>query len=220
MRKFVLVIFISIFFSGCASSVKYNGATFKEKRISYPEVGEVNTAFIGDRLVEKGSVYEKAYLNIEKTIQGMLYTIPQGEYAQLGFDEGNYFYLAAGVTEGILADPVKALSQSTSSTSEICVVTAYGGKHCYEGQFQRVMRSTQYSDSFQQTLLYSGRVGDKISVSYREFSNDMARPAFTNSVEYDLSASNTIGYKGALIEVIDADNQSITYKLIQNFPDS
>jgi hypothetical protein len=73
-------------------------------------------------------------------------------------------------------------------------------------------------NSFQQTLIYSGRVGNKINVSYREFSNNTARPAFNNDVEYDLSSSNTIGYKGALIEVIKADNSSITYKLIRNFP--
>ena len=80
------------------------------------------------------------------------------------------------------------------------------------------MRSKASQDSFQQTLLYSGRVGNKINVSYREFSSSMARPAFNNDVEYDLDDSNIIGYKGALIEVLDADNQSITYKLIKNFP--
>ncbi|MCI2286140.1 IS982 family transposase [Colwellia sp. MSW7] len=58
----------------------------------------------------------------------------------------------------------------------------------------------------------------KINVGYREFSNNSARPAFNNDVEYDLSSSNLIGYKGASIEVIKADNSSITYKVIKNFP--
>lgn len=219
MRKFVFITLVLLLFTGCAT-VKYNGATSNQKRISYPDVGQVVTAYVGDRLVEKGFVFEVAYLRVDQSIGGVLYTIPQGDYAQLGFDESNYYYSGVGVSSGVLADPVKALSQSTSNSSDICVVSVYGGKSCYQGQTKRAMRPGQSEDSFQQTLLYSGRIGDKINISYREFSNNMARDAFTNSVEYDLSASNTIGYKGALIEVIEADNQSIKYKLIRNFPDN
>jgi hypothetical protein len=45
----------------------------------------------------------------------------------------------------------------------------------------------------------------------------MARPAFNNDVEYDLNESKQIGYKGALLDVIDANNQNITYKVLKNF---
>lgn len=218
MLKLTFTIIMALFMSACAS-VKYNGATSNYKRISYPEIAETNIAYVGDDLVKKGSIYEIAYLRVDQSIEGALYTIPQGSYTQLGFDQNDYFYSAIGVTESILADPPKALSQKRSSSSEICVVTVYGGKSCYQGQFERAMQMAQSNDSFQQTLLYSGRIGDKINISYREFSNNMARAAYSNDVEYDLSDSNVIGYKGALIEVIDADNQSITYKLIRNFPD-
>ena len=73
------------------------------------------------------------------------------------------------------------------------------------------------ADAFQQTLIYSGKVGDKINIGYREFSSNVARPAFNNDVEYDLKDSTTIGYKGALIEVLEATNQSIRYRVIRNF---
>ena len=66
-------------------------------------------------------------------------------------------------------------------------------------------------------LIYSGRVGDKIKAGYREFSNNLARPAFNNDVEYDLRESSVIGYKGARIEVVEATNEHIKYKVIQNF---
>ncbi|ELT4634368.1 hypothetical protein R8Y01_003702, partial [Acinetobacter baumannii] len=72
-------------------------------------------------------------------------------------------------------------------------------------------------DSFQQTLIYSGKVGNKINIGYREFSSNIARPAFNNDVEYDLSQSKEIGYKGALLEIIEATNQDIKYKVIRNF---
>ena len=56
-----------------------------------------------------------------------------------------------------------------------------------------------------------------VTLGYREFSNDTARPAFNNDVDYDLKNTKIIGYKGARIEVIEANNQNITYKVLSNF---
>ncbi len=36
-------------------------------------------------------------------------------------------------------------------------------------------------------------------------------------MEYDLSESMTIGYKGAQIEIIEATNELIRYKVLRNF---
>ncbi len=68
-----------------------------------------------------------------------------------------------------------------------------------------------------QSLIYSGKVGNKIKLGYREFSNNLARPAFSNDVEYDLTESTIVGYKGARIEVIEATNQYIKYQVLQSF---
>ena len=93
-----------------------------------------------------------------------------------------------------------------------------GAGGCRDGlQFEKRNWTVAGSNSFQQTLLYNGKVGNKINIAYREFSSDLARPAFNNDVEYDLSESNQIGYKGALLEVIEANNQMIKYKVIKNF---
>ena len=73
-------------------------------------------------------------------------------------------------------------------------------------------------NSIQQTLIYRGCSEGMLTLGYREFSNDKARPAFNNEVvEYDLNSSKIIGCKGARIEVIEADNQNITYKVLSNF---
>jgi hypothetical protein len=69
----------------------------------------------------------------------------------------------------------------------------------------------------EQTLIYSGRIGNRIKLGYREFSNGYARDAFSNEAEYDISESKQIGYKRALIEVIEASNTQITYKVLRNF---
>ncbi len=101
---------------------------------------------------------------------------------------------------------------------ELCVVTVFNVAACKTVQdIERTKRSVLAQDAFQQTLIYNGRVGSKINIGYREFSNNTARPAFNNNVEYDLTESTRIGYKGADLEVLEATNQHIKFKMLSNF---
>ena len=45
----------------------------------------------------------------------------------------------------------------------------------------------------------------------------MARTAFTQEAQYDLSESDIIGFKNARIRVIEANNRVITYEVLANF---
>ena len=71
--------------------------------------------------------------------------------------------------------------------------------------------------NFEQQLIYNGRVGDNLKFVYREFNKNMARSAFSQEVQYDLSESNIIGFKEVRIEVIEATNSNITYKVLKHF---
>ncbi|WP_151764733.1 hypothetical protein [Acinetobacter soli] len=86
-------------------------------------------------------------------------------------------------------------------------------------KFERIKKeeTKNVKNVLQQALIYNGRSGNTISIGYREFINGIARSAFSNEVNYDLKASDTIVYKGAEIKVIKATNQSITYKVIKSF---
>lgn len=215
--KNIFVMMAIIFMMGC-TTVKYNGMDTFVSEVDYPDVGKVVTVYVGDHMIQKGTITEESVLLVHKAIDGALYDIPAKQYPQVGYDQKQDFYSAVGVVRGGFSDPIQALSLKRENDSELCVVTVYGGSSCYKGEYERKKQLSERGNSFQQTLIYSGRVGDKINIGYREFSNNSARPAFNNDVEYDLSSSNIIGYKGALIEVIKADNSSITYKLIRNFP--
>lgn len=216
MKNLFVILFV-LAMTGC-TTVQYNGTNTHVKQIDYPEAGKIITVYVGDHLVQKGTLSEEDVLTVHRIIDGALYDIPAKNYRQIGFDEKNDFYSAVGVVRGGLSDPIQALALGRSKDSELCVISTYGGSVCYSGEFNRKKKLSERGNSFQQTLIYSGRVGNKINIGYREFSNNSARPAFNNDVEYDLSTSNIIGYKGASINVIKADNSSITYKLIRNFP--
>lgn len=93
-----------------------------------------------------------------------------------------------------------------------------GTETCSEAKFVFKKKLAQLNaNSFQQTLLYNGRIGNRITLGYREFSNDLARAAFSNNVDYDLSESVTVGYRGARLEILKATNTDITYKILSGF---
>ena len=58
-----------------------------------------------------------------------------------------------------------------------------------------------------------------ISVSYREYQNNMVWPAFTQEVKYelDISGKAMIGFKGARTEVLKATNIEVQYRVIKGF---
>lgn len=217
MKRVLLILLIGVL-GGC-TSVQYNGSPSAMKDVNYPPIGEKVMAYIGDHMVEKGVIYEEQVLYVTQRVDGALYDIPSKIYPQVGFDEKQDFFLATGVIRGALSDPIEALAVGKKQGSQVCVITTLGGSACYDADYERRGRVSETRRSYQQTLIYSGRVGNKINIGYREFSNNTARPAFNNEVEYDLSESKNIGYKGAQIEVLEADNSSITYKVLRNFPD-
>lgn len=73
--------------------------------------------------------------------------------------------------------------------------------------------------SFKYDSLYQGKIGNKIKISFREFKDNRARPAFTQNVDYELNKSEPtiIGFKGLRIEVVEATNMSIKYNVIHDY---
>ena len=69
--------------------------------------------------------------------------------------------------------------------------------------------------SFRGELIYSGKQKDIIYLKYREYNDDMARPAFYQDLVYDLSWTNVILFKDLQIEFVDAASSSIKYKVIK-----
>lgn len=224
MKRNLLALPLLVLLYGCVS-VKYN---YQPQRIniSEPPLNAVVTAYIGDSMLRQGEYieYDAIYLPRKAKIGTIeSYTFTPGHYVKKGEDEKSEFYLPMGgpdsgqVIVGSLADPFQVIRIDKKS-EKLCSVSTYNMEVCSSNvNYEKKKLSVINSDSFQQTLIYSGQVGNKINIGYREFSGNVARPAFNNEVEYDLSESKIIGYKGARIEVIEANNESIKYKVIKNF---
>lgn len=223
MKKLYVIGAISLALGGCASiPTNYMPSV---KQISKPEIGSTQVANLGDQLLIQGTTVERQALYFEAPQKtGMGVTIHQGHYAKRG-ENAQYEYMminhesGAGQVTDPLGMPILTGIALRKADNAICIINMYGGVvNCKTGlNFKKVNWVSVNNNSFQQTLIYNGKIGNKINIAYREFSSDLARPAFNNEVEYDLSESNQIGYKGALLEVIEANNLMIKYKVIKNF---
>jgi hypothetical protein len=189
--------------SGCGSKKPRPEAIL----ISVPEVGEIATKNIGESLILQGFRIYVPAITIPKNYRLGEYQIRAGTYPLASENkEGQWFEAAVGKdgTEEVLL---------RSSDTSLCI-----DKTCAKLEYSTGRTSIAVdAKSFQQTLLYNGKIGDKVAVSYREFADGTARSAFTNEVSYDLGESKVIGYKGARLEVISATNTNITFKVISGF---
>jgi len=224
MKQNLLALPLLVALSGCVT-VKDNYHP-KRTEVSEPPLNTVVTAYVGGNMLRQGEYSEPDALYLRNKIEiGTIenYIFAPGYYLKKGEDAGSEFYVPSGGPEsgrvivGPLADPFQAIRVDKKS-GKFCSVSTYNMEACTnEANYEKKTCRVAGSDSFQKTLIYSGKAGDKINIGYREFSHDLARPALNNEVEYDLSESNIIGYKGARIEIIEATNESIKYKVIQNF---
>lgn len=210
---------------GCAAPT--HNYVPKVTQISTPAIGAVSVSNVGDIMVSQGVRSEHDALQVDRDIDlGLLspYTITAGIFLKTGDGNGVEFYsiynpfVGGGtIRKALLADPPKAV-EAYVNEQKICGVSVFNAEVCAkEGAYSRVLKQLESSNSFQQSLIYSGKVGNRIKLGYREFSGNAARPAFNNDVDYDLAESAVIGYKGARIEVLEATNEHIRFKLISNF---
>lgn len=220
-KGFVLTT-LALVLSGC-SSINYNYKA-KVDYFSTPEIGKIVEANVGDYMLDQGESVTMDYLVLENTIDGTLYDIHRGSYVRTGEYKGASYFSpitvdGVGLTyaAGFVDKPV---ALHINEENEVCVTSvSYQEAACYDGQYKIEPRTIVDSQAFQQTLIYNGSVGPKLNISYREFTNGSARNSFSNNVEYDMSKSKVINYKGAQIEVIEYDNSSIKFKVLKHFRD-
>lgn len=214
---------------GCASTPR--NYTAPTTQISYPDLNTVTTVSIGSDMLRQGTSTETKGIQLSGENNINNYLLSKGFYPQIGEDKKwtyHSFQVGTGLnglggitlTGGFFGQVVYPQSILASKTEQkICAKDSMLGQNRCDTEhgFTRVTRPVVSESNFQQTLIYSGRVGDRVKIGYRESAGDMARPAFSNEAEYDLSVSKEVAYRGAKIRIIEANNQSITYEVISNF---
>ena len=217
--------------SGCASTTP--NVAPKITDVDIPQIGEINTIDVGESAVQKARVYEyEAYELLQEVKHvgsglaiGYTIILEPGIYAATRKDQRNTYFIAVG-------DIVEScgLGLCSRRSGGFFIVAETGEIHAYESMnisvklreppnWRRTTSTSVDEPSFRQELIYNGRSGSTVRFLYREFSRDMIRPAFSQELTYDLDEGSVIGFRGVRIQIIDATNILLTYRVDKSFPD-
>ncbi|MEL0646513.1 hypothetical protein V6248_03695 [Pseudoalteromonas agarivorans] len=226
----------AVFISGCMSTGLTYPTTYhdlnkqeKYKVIHTPSLNEINTVEVGE------NIYSKSYLFYDNTSLVTLLTPAVGEafgysvdtttsdkiikgplkkWSKVGQDNINSFCFTS--TSICLSDP----SNTNSFTHFGIGAQVASNKLDLPVKYEITESEPSIrEDSFKYTALYQGKTKNNIKISFREFKNDMARPAFTQDIEYELGDTGeaTIGFKGLRIQVLKATNMELSYKVLKDY---
>ena len=222
MKKTILISFASIILFSCATQV--SSVNPMQRTYNSKPIGKLLSVDIGEPLTVKGSeYYQKAYLikNTPEFNIGMVaYPYKNGDVLPLsGTVKGyNLYYLkGASVNPGYQI----GVAENTTTGEANPFINSVNGFNTKKIEGFSVSaseyREKDCQECFKKEMVYNGKSGNTLKFIYREYVNDMARPAFNQDLQYDLSESTMIGFKGLRINVVSATNTTIEYKVEQDF---
>jgi hypothetical protein len=236
--KFIISLFavLSVLY-GCATPAPpvVSGLSY----VSIPEIGKTATAEVGQTIISRGFLKrtDAIILSTDAFEPVGSITVRAGVLPQVGQNETGKFYSLGqkgknSVVKSLLLGGVVRTLMNDSSLNTMNdnfigifvphnrptapVIYSEGGASLGSTPIAGIEHTSieEYSEgAFKRELLYTGMSQSTITILYREFKNDFARPAFSQDLKYDLSQGRTIGFKGARFEVESATNTEIVYKV-------
>lgn len=235
MKK-ILVASSIFFFAGCSSTGLIYPYVYHDhnkietyKYINSPELNTVSTVEVGENIYSKSYLFygntSKVTLTSPAVGSGFGYSIDTrasdktpvsalSKWAKIGKDNINTMcFVSSNIC---LSDP-----NDTGSFTHFGIGAQVASSKLDAPAKYTVSPSDPVikEDSFKYVALYQGKKGDSVKISFREFKNDMARPAFTQDIDYELDNDDatTIGFKGLRIQVLKATNTELTYKVLKDY---
>jgi hypothetical protein len=202
--------------------------------IDIPPLNSLEESEIGDTFVSKGKIYTYDGIELQNRVKHgdgfilLKVTVEPGDLTAQEEDAKWTYYFAPqnGVKtyDAILGENYRSGGLKISKQDAEKVSIFINGKGSVKPKPKPIFTAKTIraydKPSFRQELIYNGISGDNVKFLYREISNDLMRPAFTQEVQYDLSQEMTIGFKGVRIQIIEASNTRLKYKVLTSFPDA
>ncbi len=235
MVKGSILSVVALLLLGSCAATKLVTMPVQQDLVNEPPVGEVRTVEVGDTLVRTAKVTEVPALKLSEDVEagGTGWAWGNKAFYKAGIYVAQYTDASQTCYESLEPIRVTALGIANNLRGGICVSRNKPGEKTlfmggpsnnaiYKPRNEIRVTDTTYIDKskpgFWQELIYNGKSGDSVKFLYREFTNEVARPAFDQVVEYDLKDGTTIGFKGARLDILAATNTNISYKVIAHFP--
>lgn len=203
---------------GCGATTKIVSPESFDK--IYPELNKNQESEIGVSLVSKEVGYKYKVLRLLKDTKiktGYISKdVKQGETFINSQYTSQYDYYSK------IGDPTYGIAIPKNGNKPLTfynggtriIIDKYPSKPI---EYKITLTPIPNKEYFKQDFIYNGKVGNAIKFTYREYVDDLARPAFTQDLQYDFTESKVVGFKGMRIEIISATNTKIEYKVLSYY---
>lgn len=229
MKK-IFIVFIIALFSGCATTT--NRVPPRIEVVNFPEIGTIQTAEIGNTILKKGKVHEYDAIKLNNEVSAgdgifmLKFTIPPQALPVYSNDKSYTYYKANEMTSHDAIAGTSPVFGGLKIRHKDNAMKLWGNNNNVtltpkpEPIFEMISVTALNEPNFTQELIYNGRIDNQVKFLYRELYRGQMRDSFSQEVQYDLNESNIIGFKEARIEILNAKNTELEYKVLQNFPDT
>lgn len=226
----VLLLLIVLMLANCAT-VKVIETPIVDERIGkVPNIGDQATVPVGEVLYSQFKYWSKTGYRIQSNFSVGLglgrIAVSDGDFVAKADVEGELVYCTekAAYIDPLTGPFKTACFVDRNNDGRFDKVKAAPGVIWFEKDvapplpFEKSEQIAPRGDSFKYELLYQGTSNNSLKLSYREYLNDFARPAFFQDVTYDLKTRpTTITFRTVRIEVMEADNNQLVYRVLSGF---
>jgi len=239
-KFFLLACFVVTFIAfGCAPLPQKNvfemppaadgKPTYVSMTDNVPEIGELAEVYLGDRmLVQRTGQYKDCVVpkfGAEKSVMGFIASIKIDEPLCKREKTDSYYYpnyINYIRSDGKYGQIIKLVFTKDDKGLISVAQSANGmGINLAKGKTLQDFEIGPYflyaENSFQRSIEYAGKSGSVLRFLYTETKDNMARTAFNREFTVDMKDGNVAAFKGAIIEIIEANNSSIKYIVKRHF---
>ena len=216
IRNFIPCIYILLVLTKCYSTVQLGSSIEHEFNKNY-DLGRSLKANVGSTLIKIENIYKKPIFSPIIEYQ------PPG--ALSGFKKKKLVPEQAWTAVATIPNELGYILENPSFKLRIHInldgtigrgwINEFGraekAKWTSEPLFERLPEFNIEKGSFSAELIYTGMTGKTIRLTYREYTDDMARPAFFQDLTYELTDSKIIMFRTIKIKVLEATNSYISF---------
>ena len=222
MKKIILIT-LTVFIYSCASTI--SPVAMKYKNESDVQLNQIQNRDIGESLITKSEeLYQDAYIITNTSpfkIKLLDFPYSNGDVLPLSgtkekynlYFKGNHsinnMVYTAGIAENKETGELMPFTNSANGFG-LKEIDGFSAK-------KTIYYEENCTKCLKQEFIYNGISNNSTKFIYREYINNLARPAFNQEIQYDLNESKTIGFKGLRIEILNATNSNIKYKILSDF---
>jgi hypothetical protein len=202
-----------------------------------PKIGSVSEVYLGDSMVTQRNGYNQKCLRINKRYEkkcclgglrqleaDSLMCLNGGSDSSYDLPTSSFLSATGFIHNKNGVQPSRYLFKPRKKGKVRVEASPAGAKVAditleeFERDFSREDHYIICDSDFQKRVEYTGKQGSNLSFQYSEFTDNMARPAFSKDFSLDMSEGSVGAYKGFVFEVLDASNATIKYKVMRHFP--